>query len=313
MNSPPDQTTANAVPNSIEVLHDLATTFGAQVMSTTTMLIGGPVFTHRLRARYREHRIDLLANPDLIRTDVEGLYGQFAVFCINPRLARARRGPPAYILHVAGVGRPVFNDRRELSAAQTGLVESGALERILGVIEPREGEEIEISQQLVRAFLRNPAAQRIMAVINAVVDLMPHEEKCAEQDAFDDLPDALRPLIPLVTKWGISDDTTRSKKLRRCARSTRQRLAGTVVPLIPAINQFLDQDSSEESCAWGDLATCWLSRLQIQRSRGSRLSETQAAAVEISTTFPDFFRRFNSYIRSSARSSSVSASTPSSG
>jgi hypothetical protein len=85
-----------------------------------------------------------------------------------------------------------------------------------------------------------------MGIIHPVIDLMPHQKAERTRTEFIAFPDALTPLVPwmplvpLIKKWAIDDDETRSCKLRRCARSVRQRLADAVVPLLPTIDHFLD-------------------------------------------------------------------------
>ena len=145
----------------------------------------------------------------------------------------------------------------ELSGAQSGLIASGAVAKILESIRLREGEEIYISQKLVRMFLLSPTRERVMAFIDAVIDFMPHEPERKDQFGFEGLPDSLRPLIPLLARWAISDDDERSRKLRRCTQSTRQRLITGVVPFLPEIDKYLGsfgENPTEEACRFGDLA-----------------------------------------------------------
>src|SRR5262245_21079658 len=122
----------------------------------------------------------------------------------------------------------------KLSNPQSGLCESGALAKLLDAIDPHESEEINVSQRLVRVYLKRPDATRIMGVINAVVDLMPHNVKTRSD--FSHLPNALRPLIPLLAKWAIDDDGERSLKLKRSAQRTLKKLVDTVVPQLSAID-----------------------------------------------------------------------------
>ena len=79
-----------------------------------------------------------------------------------------------------------------------------------------------------------------MGIIHPVIDLMPHQKAERTRTEFIAFPDGLTPSVPLMKKWAIDDDETRSRKLRRCARSARQRLADAVVPLLPTIDHFLD-------------------------------------------------------------------------
>jgi hypothetical protein len=192
----------------------------------------------------------------LILADVEANYGQFELLVINPRLGNPY-GKPAVAINTAGVEHVIFTIDGSLSRAQSELYESGALRRLLDAINPHGGEEINVSQRLVRVYLARPNKDRVMAIINAVIDLMPHDKADPTPAEFATFPDALRPLAPLIAKWAIDDDEERSRKLRRCAQSTRQKLADAVVPLLPAIDQFLDSfgaNPPEEACALGSLA-----------------------------------------------------------
>jgi hypothetical protein len=115
-----------------------------------------------------------------------------------------------------------------------------------------------------RTIARNSNADRVTRIIDAVIDLMPHEHS-ADVVA---LPEALRPLVPLLAKWAIDDDDERSWKLRRCTRSTRQKLVDAVVPLLSAIDNFLDTfgaNPPEEACALGSLAQAALEAQSLLR------------------------------------------------
>jgi hypothetical protein len=166
-------------------------------------------------------------------------------------------GGPACEIKTTGTAHTVFTSDGNLSRAQSILYESGALEGLLQAIAPHEGEEINISQRLVRVYLRTPTKDRVMAVIHAVIDLMPHERRKGPAAEFANLPDKLRPLVPLMAKWAIDDDEGRLRKLTRSAHSTLQKLVGAVVPLLPAIDEFLDSfgpNPPEEACVVGSLA-----------------------------------------------------------
>jgi hypothetical protein len=231
------------------------------------MLMGGITLTRQLRALYRGHKIELLANESLILVDVEASYGRFELLEINPRTIYY--GKPAAAIEIAGFKHAIFTIDGTLSGAQAELYESGALGRILNVVDPREGEEINVSQRLVRVYLREPNADRVMAIIHGVIELMPHDSVAPRRNEFATLPDALQPLASLMKKWAIDDDSERSQKLRHCAQSTRQKLADTVVPLLPAIDQFLDSfgaNPPEEACALGTLAQAALEAQSLLRS-----------------------------------------------
>ena len=252
MNQSPDQANVHTGNDSISILHELAKSLGGRVRKKVVHLYGGTTLTRQLRTLYRGHKIELLANEELILADVEAGYGRFELFMIN---GRSPYGKPAHTINASSAKHVIFTLDGNLSGPQSELCASGVLARFLDVVDPHEGEEINVSQRLVRVYLQRPNLNRVMATIHAVIDLMPHDERAPAE--FATFPDALRPLVPLLAKWAIDDDDERSRKLKRCAQSTRQKLVDAVVPLLAAIDDFLDSfgaNPPEEACALGSLA-----------------------------------------------------------
>lgn len=244
----------NANDDSFAVMRAMAAMLGVGVTKAKTMLDDGRILTHRVRAFHRGHQIELLADQELMLIDIEAHYGQFTLFYINPRKRHYHWGEPIFTMHVADVEYQGFNYPGELTPEQSSLIESGTLRRLLEAINPQDGEQINISQRLVRVYLRTPTAERVNAVICSVMDLMPHERTSKER--YAELPIALRPLIPLIPKWGIADDEERWQKIKRCRQSTREKLVSAVIPLIPAANQYLDslgENPPIYACELGDV------------------------------------------------------------
>lgn len=249
----------------IALLHNLAQSLKGHVRKKAVHLYGGATLTRQLRGLYRGHKIELLANDELILADVEANYGQFELMQINPR-SKFHFGKPARTVTTNVAKYAIFTLDGNLSPAQAELYESGILGRLLDVIDPLEGEEINVSQRLVRVYLQRPNIDRVTTIIDAAIDLMPHERRAPS--AFATLPEALRPLVPFLTKWAIDDDAERSRKLKRCTRSTRQKLVDAVVPLLPIIDDFLDSfgaNPPEEACALGSLAQAALEAQSLVR------------------------------------------------
>jgi hypothetical protein len=260
------QVRRNSKADSIAVLRTLSATLGGRLGAKRVKRDDGSILTRALRATYREHKIELLANEEAILADVEARFGHFELLKINERPWKYRYGKPAAAVLANGVEHWIYAYKGSLSAAQTNLVESGVLTKLLESIAPQEREEINVSQRLVRVVLRNATAERVMACIHAVIDLMPHESSDEKAGAYLALPDSLQPLVPLLAKWAIDDDEERSRKLGRCAASTRQKLVDVVIPLLPALDVFLDSfgvNPPEEACALGSLAQAALEAQSI--------------------------------------------------
>lgn len=238
-------------------LDDVAKAFEARVKRTKVMIGDGSVLTRILRAQYRKHRIELVSNEKLMLIDVEANYGQFTLLKVRAVVQQGIRSSGEIVTASGRAYEISAVALTALSREQSSLIASCAVAKILERVDLREGEEIHISQKLVRMFLLSPTRERVMAFIDAVIDFMPHEPGRKDQFDFEGLPDSLRPLIPLLAKWAISDDDERSRKLRRCTQSTRQRLITGVIPLLPEIDKYLGsfaENPTGEACEFGDLA-----------------------------------------------------------
>lgn len=55
------------------------------------------------------------------------------------------------------------------------------------------------------------------------------------------IPDELQPLIPFAKKWAISDDVKRARKQQRASVKAKRELVELGVPLLPALDTYLDQ------------------------------------------------------------------------
>jgi hypothetical protein len=263
----PDQLGANSVPGAIQVVEEISTAIGGRLKNVKSRWLDGSTRTRQLRLEYLGHQIEIVADQESMLIDIEARFGQFTLLYINPwKEDRWDRHPAACTITAAGAEYKVYTYGNKLSPEQTQLVEAGTLERLIEAIRLRPEEMMNISQRLVRFDLKKPSAERALMAIQAVISLMPHESSNSFRP-YDELPSVLQPLVPLISKWGIADDDERWQKIRRSARSTRQKLVGAVVPLLPEINQYLDTFKSEplspEACELGDLAQA---ALEAQRS-----------------------------------------------
>ena len=122
--------TKRAAPGCPALLEALAEQLSAKVRRGTTMLLRDTL-THVLRAEYREHKVEILANEEIVLLDVEARYGPFSLMVINPSTRfRAFSRPLQHRAEVAGVAYRI-DPYGELSPAQSRLLASGAVGRIL--------------------------------------------------------------------------------------------------------------------------------------------------------------------------------------
>lgn len=119
-------------------------------------------------------------------------------------------------------------------------------------------ESLRVYGNGISAYLRprpQPPVTEILRLLARLAHVLPvHETKPLP---LHDLPDQFRPLIPLIRRWGISDDADRAERLERASRRQLQALVRRVSPSHGAINAYLDgvtEHTPEAATALGALA-----------------------------------------------------------
>jgi hypothetical protein len=265
----------------VETVNEIATVIGGRLKNVKSRYSDGSTRIRQLRVEHLGHQIEIEADHESMMIDIEARFGQFTLLYVNPweELYGSPwdRRPAACIIHAATGDYKVYTYGNKLSAEQAQLIEAGTLQRLIETLRLSPEEMMNISQRLVRFDLKKPSAERALAAIHAVISLMPHESFKSFK-AYDELPTELQPLIPFISKWGISDDEERWQKLRRSARSTRQKLVEAVMPMLPAINKYLDTFKSEplplEACELGDLCQAALEAQRLMAEDSEKTKGT---------------------------------------
>jgi hypothetical protein len=137
------------------------------------------------------------------------------------------------------------------------LQQPGVREAVLALqLEP--DESVKVYTNGISAYLRPRPQQPLIEVLKLLArlaDELPAGETIPL--SLGDLPDRFRPLIPLIRKWGITDDAERTERLERASRRQLQVLVRRVSPLFESINAYLDgfgEDVSAAAAALGSLA-----------------------------------------------------------
>jgi hypothetical protein len=72
------------------------------------------------------------------------------------------------------------------------------------------------------------------------------------------IPEKLRPLIPLLKKWSVGDDSDRGLLIEEASEKQKNKLVKSVEPYLNEINEFLDsfkdEPLSHEAILMGNLA-----------------------------------------------------------
>lgn len=104
-------------------------------------------------------------------------------------------------------------------------------------------------------------------LINKNADVF--RKEITERIYSKNIPENLRPLIPLLKKWSIPDDSEREQLMEETSEKQKRKLIKTVWPYMAEINEFLDSFGDEPlsygACLLGNLAE-FVSELQVNNN-----------------------------------------------
>jgi hypothetical protein len=110
------------------------------------------------------------------------------------------------------------------------------------------------------SFALNPT-RNLIQILDDMIDLVSSHVRVFTKTniiSSKNLPDNLRLLLPLMKKWGITDDVEREQLIEKTGEKQKKKLISAVDPLMKEINEFLDsfkeQPLSEEAMLLGNLA-----------------------------------------------------------
>ena len=116
----------------------------------------------------------------------------------------------------------------------------------------------------------NPS-RNLIAILDYTIDLIGNNSLIFSKNNKEriykkNIPENLRPLVPLLKKWSIPDDSEREQLMEETSEKQERNLVKKVNPYMPKINAFLDSFGDEalshEAILLGNLAEL-ISELQI--------------------------------------------------
>ncbi|WP_295793191.1 hypothetical protein [Mucilaginibacter sp.] len=140
----------------------------------------------------------------------------------------------------------------------------GLIERFVRELKQFEltaNESIFIYQNCICMALSS--TRNLIIAIDILVDLVNKYDTLFKKDIKTkifrkNIPANLHPLIPLIKKWSVSDDSDREQLVDEATEKEKKRLVKRVAPYMPEINKFLDsfEDGvlSDEALLFGNLA-----------------------------------------------------------
>jgi len=236
-------------------------------------LLAGEPFSERLKLTYRGRTVVVLAGRAYVHVSTDRIF-ESPPFTINARQKAGFRSELAATVSVGGAQYSVFTEDGRVSSEQKSVLDRPELLLLLVGAGLQEEESLHFTKGEMGFYLKRDHADngRIGAVIEQITALAEKAETVKQGPELELLPVQFHPIIPMIQKWAVPDDSEREDRLESASRIVLRSLVDEVSPYLGAIDSYLDsfgQDApTEEAVLLGRLAECALEAKQ-------RLNETQ--------------------------------------
>jgi hypothetical protein len=263
--------------NPLEIIRILAKQFKGRISSTNvydanvctsthppdkswvSILVAGEPFSKELRYTHRNHKVRMFANQFFLEAEVISPL-PIEPLSVNQKNANDPLLEAAPILTIGNQQYSSFTRSGRFSIAHMDLIaqiELTTLERELGL---QANESLHFAPDAIRVYLDSPSLSRTTGAIEGMISLAERIERAEEEIDLSILPVQFHPLISLVKKWAIGDDSDRDDFLANLPKSALKAFVNEMEPYLNAIDSYLDsfgsQPPSMEAAMLGRLAEC---------------------------------------------------------
>ncbi len=238
--------------------------------------VSGEPFSQQLQSTYRGRKVRVLENSDYANGNVKGVFAS-RPFSINAKQKAGFQSEYATNLTVGSKQYPIFTESGKLSSDQECVLGRPELASAVEESDLREGESLYFTKGEIGFYfhLKQTTSDRVRRVVDRIVDLAGVVEIPEDKPNFKLLPAQFHPLIPLIERWGLGDDSDRSDLLDTAAESILRALIAEVEPYFEAIDSYLDsfkeRPPTDQAVALGRLAECALeARYRLNEKNGAR-------------------------------------------
>lgn len=224
-----------------------------------SILTAGEPLTHQLRITAHKHKVRLLGNSAYLTLEVFGAF-HADPFSINmpDKNGMASRQVET---HAIGEGKyPAFTSTGTWSSHQDNFVSRSEFSELIRNVQLRDGEMVTVDGGSISLYLLHPKLERLTRLMKLAVVLAQQVEAVPQEQHFEKLPTQFHPIIPLIRKWAISDDSDRGEALTDSSKEILRALVDEVSPYLDSIDSYLNSFGSkappEEAVALGRLAEC---------------------------------------------------------
>ncbi|HUA21744.1 MAG TPA: hypothetical protein VMU80_16960 [Bryobacteraceae bacterium] len=230
-------------------------------------LVSGEPLTEQLKLTHRERKVSVLANNAYIHGSAAGTFAG-RPFTVNAKQRVVFRSEFADTLSVGAARYPVFTEDGKVSSEQRNLLGRPELLSLVAQVGLQEGESLYFTRGEIGFYLKPTGdSDRVGGLIAQVVELAEKVGTIEEGPKLELLPVQFHPLIPMIKKWAVTDDSERNDLLDTTPRPVLRSLVDEVSPYLEAISSFLDsfgqKAPTEEAASLGRLAECVVEAKQL--------------------------------------------------
>jgi hypothetical protein len=227
--------------------------------------VSGEPFVRELRFTHRDRRIKMFCNSVYVEISIEGTFTN-RPFSINAKQNVGRSSLYADTFSVSSKQYPVFTEDGKLSPEQESLLGRPEVISLVEQSNLQEGESLYFNRGEVGFYLKRPTTDQVSSVINCAIELAAAIEIAEEKLDLKLLPKQFHPVIQLIEKWALANDSDRDDLLASATETQLRQLVDEVNPYLQAIDSYLDSFRetalSEQAVALGTLAECALEAKQ---------------------------------------------------
>lgn len=134
----------------------------------------------------------------------------------------------------------LFTENGALTARQQVLIKDTDFQAFIQDISLSQEESVHLSAGDVKIYLRQRSVESALGVIGSSLNFVKKIASKKLEIDFSELPPQFKPIIPLISTWGKTDDSHREELRENANRKELQAVVAEVRPYFPAINEYLD-------------------------------------------------------------------------
>jgi len=199
------------------------------------LALPGDFFRHKLSIACTGRKVTLRANGEFLVLEVSGSF--------DVELCSINRRDRIFQLQSYPIRIPRFASLPVFSEPDSDLRQflgSTTLERALDALKLKSGESIHIYRNNIVGYLQRDSPSEVMFAVRILCNLAGKLPVLDKHMDLSGLPARFQCLAYLIKKWAVGDDEARSEIIDRTSRKGLKDFVGSVLPHIPAINEYLD-------------------------------------------------------------------------